>query len=170
MINPDGPIQNKYRFPNECVRHKIVDLIGDLRPGSIELGLLREGGEPRVARSETGQPFNTGRADIVDRNGEELAMSIPAYSISVNPKLVVDEAGTARVLQSVIGLDDVEAAELYEALVATNFIFYLDGCDSLGRFDRDLDFNTCLTIDRDAWFSVVQDIALVTGRPSTTQL
>ncbi len=45
-------------------------------------------------------------------------MSIPAYSISVNPKLVVDEAGTARVLQSVMGLDDVEAAELYEALVA----------------------------------------------------
>ena len=33
----------------------------------------------------------------------------------------------------------------------------------VGRFDRDLDFEECLAIDREAWFSVVQDIALVTG-------
>jgi UDP-3-O-[3-hydroxymyristoyl] N-acetylglucosamine deacetylase/3-hydroxyacyl-[acyl-carrier-protein] dehydratase len=31
VIDADGPIKNSYRFPNECVRHKIVDLIGDLR-------------------------------------------------------------------------------------------------------------------------------------------
>ena len=30
VINTDGPIKNSYRFPNECVRHKVVDLIGDL--------------------------------------------------------------------------------------------------------------------------------------------
>ncbi len=30
VINSEGPIKNAYRFPNECVRHKIVDLIGDL--------------------------------------------------------------------------------------------------------------------------------------------
>ena len=30
VIDSDGPIKNSYRFPNECVRHKIVDLIGDL--------------------------------------------------------------------------------------------------------------------------------------------
>ena len=30
VINSDGPMKNSYRFPNECVRHKIVDLIGDL--------------------------------------------------------------------------------------------------------------------------------------------
>jgi len=30
VISSDGPIKNSYRFPNECVRHKIVDLIGDL--------------------------------------------------------------------------------------------------------------------------------------------
>lgn len=30
VINSDGPIKNKYRFPNECARHKILDLIGDL--------------------------------------------------------------------------------------------------------------------------------------------
>ncbi len=30
------------------------------------------------------------------------------------------------------------ARTFYEGLVAENFIFYLDGCDSLGRFDQDL--------------------------------
>ena len=30
VINSDGPVKNSYRFPNECVRHKIVDLIGAL--------------------------------------------------------------------------------------------------------------------------------------------
>jgi UDP-3-O-[3-hydroxymyristoyl] N-acetylglucosamine deacetylase/3-hydroxyacyl-[acyl-carrier-protein] dehydratase len=30
VIDSDGPIKNSFRFPNECARHKIVDLIGDL--------------------------------------------------------------------------------------------------------------------------------------------
>jgi UDP-3-O-[3-hydroxymyristoyl] N-acetylglucosamine deacetylase/3-hydroxyacyl-[acyl-carrier-protein] dehydratase len=30
VLGPDGPIENKLRFPDECVRHKVLDLIGDL--------------------------------------------------------------------------------------------------------------------------------------------
>ncbi len=30
VIGDDGPIQNQFRFPNEPVRHKILDVIGDL--------------------------------------------------------------------------------------------------------------------------------------------
>jgi UDP-3-O-[3-hydroxymyristoyl] N-acetylglucosamine deacetylase/3-hydroxyacyl-[acyl-carrier-protein] dehydratase len=30
IYGPEGPIQNELRFPEECVRHKILDLIGDL--------------------------------------------------------------------------------------------------------------------------------------------
>ncbi len=30
VLSPEGPIENELRFPDECVRHKIVDLIGDL--------------------------------------------------------------------------------------------------------------------------------------------
>ena len=30
VINSDGPIKNSFRFSDECVRHKIVDLIGDI--------------------------------------------------------------------------------------------------------------------------------------------
>ena len=80
------------------------------------------GGESlRIAGAEQWErvrPLAADRGTIFDRNGEELAVSVPAYSISVNPKLVVDEAGTARVLQTMLGLDDVEAQELYEAMVA----------------------------------------------------
>jgi UDP-3-O-[3-hydroxymyristoyl] N-acetylglucosamine deacetylase/3-hydroxyacyl-[acyl-carrier-protein] dehydratase len=31
VIGDQGAIDNEFRFPNECVRHKILDLIGDLR-------------------------------------------------------------------------------------------------------------------------------------------
>jgi len=31
VISSDGPIKNSYRFSDECVRHKIVDIIGDLK-------------------------------------------------------------------------------------------------------------------------------------------
>lgn len=31
VINSDGPIKNSFKFPDECVRHKVVDLIGDLQ-------------------------------------------------------------------------------------------------------------------------------------------
>jgi len=30
VFGEDGPIENELRFPDECVRHKIVDVIGDL--------------------------------------------------------------------------------------------------------------------------------------------
>ncbi len=30
VFGPDGPVENRLRFPNECVRHKILDLVGDL--------------------------------------------------------------------------------------------------------------------------------------------
>jgi UDP-3-O-[3-hydroxymyristoyl] N-acetylglucosamine deacetylase len=30
IFGPNGPIGNKLRFPDECVRHKMLDVIGDL--------------------------------------------------------------------------------------------------------------------------------------------
>ncbi|MCH9022707.1 MAG: UDP-3-O-[3-hydroxymyristoyl] N-acetylglucosamine deacetylase, partial [Planctomycetes bacterium] len=30
VLGPDGPIDNKLRFQDECVRHKIADLLGDI--------------------------------------------------------------------------------------------------------------------------------------------
>ncbi len=51
VINSDGPIKNTYRFPNECVRHKIVDLIGDL-------GLVGRAIRGRVVAYKSGHTLN----------------------------------------------------------------------------------------------------------------
>jgi cell division protein FtsI (penicillin-binding protein 3) len=76
---------------------------------------LRSAGAAQWSRTT---PLPADRGTIFDRNGEELALSVPAYSISVNPKLVTDEAGTARLMQSFLGLDDAETRDLYDELVA----------------------------------------------------
>jgi UDP-3-O-[3-hydroxymyristoyl] N-acetylglucosamine deacetylase/3-hydroxyacyl-[acyl-carrier-protein] dehydratase len=51
VIDSDGPIKNSFRFPNECARHKIVDLIGDL----ALLGLALKG---RVVAYKSGHSLN----------------------------------------------------------------------------------------------------------------
>ena len=30
VFGPDGPIENNLRWPDECARHKVLDVIGDL--------------------------------------------------------------------------------------------------------------------------------------------
>ena len=37
VIGPEGPVENKYRFRNECARHKTLDLIGDLSLAGVDL-------------------------------------------------------------------------------------------------------------------------------------
>ena len=36
VIGDEGPIENAFRFPNECARHKTLDLIGDLALSGVE--------------------------------------------------------------------------------------------------------------------------------------
>lgn len=37
VIGESGPVENEYRFTNECARHKTLDLIGDLALAGIDL-------------------------------------------------------------------------------------------------------------------------------------
>ncbi|MCG8651477.1 MAG: UDP-3-O-acyl-N-acetylglucosamine deacetylase [Pirellulales bacterium] len=37
VIGDSGPIENEYRFTNECARHKTLDLIGDLALANVDL-------------------------------------------------------------------------------------------------------------------------------------
>lgn len=76
----------------------------------VDLGLLREGGEPLVARSETSQPFNAGRADIVDRNGVVLATTLPTQSLYADPHQIRNVRETAAALARV--LPDLSPTEL----------------------------------------------------------
>jgi UDP-3-O-[3-hydroxymyristoyl] N-acetylglucosamine deacetylase/3-hydroxyacyl-[acyl-carrier-protein] dehydratase len=79
VINSEGPIDNAYRFPNECVRHKIVDLIGDLMlVGRPVIG--------RIVAYKSGHALNqqlvrklyeaAQRQDRVDRFGTDAVIDI----------------------------------------------------------------------------------------------
>ena len=49
-----------------------------------------------------------------------------------------EERRRAALLQALQRVPFEPARTFYEAMVAENFIYYLDGCDNLGRFDQDL--------------------------------
>lgn len=72
---------------------------------------LREAGREQRT-SET--ILRATRGVIFDRNGDELALSVPATTIVANPKLVTDPAGTVAVLTQVLGL----SAEKQQSLLA----------------------------------------------------
>ena len=102
---------------------------------------LREAGADQWTRQIE---LEADRGTIFDRNGEELAVSIPAASISVNPKLVSDPDGTVRTLATVLGLTDQEQADLYAALVAKDkgFVYVKRQVDvSIGQQIADLELS-----------------------------
>ncbi len=55
------------------------------------------------------------RGVIFDRNGDELALSVPARTIIANPKLVTDPEGTTRTLATVLELSPDKQRQLIEA-------------------------------------------------------
>ena len=92
----------------------IVGLLAVLvRVGAIQTAAmgaeLREEGARQWTRTST---IGAGRGTIFDRNGQELAMSIPAVTISINPKLVTDAEATLHTLSSILELSEAKRAEL----------------------------------------------------------
>jgi len=58
------------------------------------------------------------RGTIFDRNGEELAMSVPASTVTINPKLIDDPEATANILASVLGLSEEKKQEILGEMVS----------------------------------------------------
>ena len=52
------------------------------------------------------------RGTVFDRHGNELAMSVPAATISINPKLIESGPATVQLLDDLLGLSDEKVAEL----------------------------------------------------------
>ena len=76
---------------------------------------------------------------------EDVVAGIGAFhnrSLQTLKELEGSDPATERIRASLLtALDRVPlqpARTFYEALVAANFLYYMDGCDSLGRFDQDL--------------------------------
>lgn len=62
--------------------------------------------------------LKAGRGVIFDRNGDELALSVPATTIIANPKLVTDPSGTVTVLAQVLALTAEKQQSLLTAFTA----------------------------------------------------
>jgi UDP-3-O-[3-hydroxymyristoyl] N-acetylglucosamine deacetylase/3-hydroxyacyl-[acyl-carrier-protein] dehydratase len=79
VINSDGPIKNSFRFPDECVRHKIVDLIGDL-------ALLGRALQGRIVAYRSGHTLNqmlvkklyerAEKAERIEKSGTDAVLDI----------------------------------------------------------------------------------------------
>ena len=85
----------------------IVIKVGALQ--TAEADDLRSAGASQWARTYAiaGQ-----RGTIFDRHGTEMAMSVPAATISINPKLLDNGPATIQMLDDVLDLDDETVADL----------------------------------------------------------
>jgi cell division protein FtsI (penicillin-binding protein 3) len=92
----------------------IVGIVLSLLVTRVALLQTAEAGDYRAAgldQRETTVTLRADRGTIFDRDGTDLALSVPATSIYANPKLINDPVGTGRLLAQVLQMDaDAEAA------------------------------------------------------------
>ncbi|MFM8529703.1 MAG: peptidoglycan D,D-transpeptidase FtsI family protein [Ilumatobacteraceae bacterium] len=72
------------------------------------------------------------RGTIFDRDGNEMAITVPATSIYADPRAVLDPTATAHVLSQMLGLDPVSEADLVTKLSdrSTSFVYVQRFVDS----------------------------------------
>ncbi|MFM2071591.1 MAG: peptidoglycan synthetase FtsI [Actinomycetota bacterium] len=81
--------------------------------------LLAAGRDQRTSE----RVLKASRGVIFDRNGDELALSIPATTIIANPKLVTDPAATVATLSQVLDLTSAKQKALFDAFTAKDKSF-----------------------------------------------
>jgi len=80
----------------------------------VELSTSSLGNEPAVAHEAIPAQLETGRADILDRNGMVLATTLPTVSLYANPRHIGDPAATARAVAEI--LPELPVAEIAQRL------------------------------------------------------
>jgi cell division protein FtsI (penicillin-binding protein 3) len=89
----------------------------------VDLSLSRLGNEPRIAREATPAQLETGRADILDRNGMVLATTLPTASLYANPRHIANPGETANALSAI--LPEVSAGEIQAKLSSDTAFVWL---------------------------------------------
>jgi len=119
VIGSDGPIKNSFRFPNECVRHKITDLIGDL-------ALVGRAIKGRVVAYKSGHSLNQELAkklyeaaeqqERIQKIGTDAVLDIRAISKILPhrfPFLMVDKVIEIEGRTRIKGIKNVSINEQY---------------------------------------------------------
>ena len=121
VISPTGPIDNQFRYADECVRHKILDLIGDLylvgRPIRGRLVAHKSGHELNhmLARRLLQQQESVSRESLLKRDAVMDIRAIQRILPHRYPMLLVD-----RVLE--ITADETRAVAIKN--VTFNDVFF----------------------------------------------
>jgi cell division protein FtsI (penicillin-binding protein 3) len=89
----------------------------------VDIALMQEAHEPRVAHSPRIQAMRMDRADIVDRNGVLLATNLSTASLYANPHKVMDADEAAR--QLVTALPQLRQAEVARLLKTDRSFIWL---------------------------------------------
>ncbi|MFQ5783288.1 MAG: peptidoglycan D,D-transpeptidase FtsI family protein [Alphaproteobacteria bacterium] len=89
----------------------------------VDVVLLNDGFEPRLARAAPTQHAQLGRRDIVDRNGVLLATNLPTASLFADPARVLDAGEAAGRLVRV--LPEMSRAEILDKLTSPRRFVWL---------------------------------------------
>ncbi|MEX0921914.1 MAG: penicillin-binding protein 2 [Rhodovibrionaceae bacterium] len=89
----------------------------------FDLAMLTQGNEPSLADASPDAPLETGRANIVDRNGAILATTLPSSSLYANPRQILDPEAAATLVAGV--LPEFSASELTARLGADRSFVWL---------------------------------------------
>lgn len=89
-----------------------------------EVAILNRGAEPALAQAASAQMPQTGRADIVDRNGVLLATTLTTASLYADPALILDPEEAADRLLSV--LPHLDRHALLEKLTSDRRFVWLE--------------------------------------------
>jgi cell division protein FtsI (penicillin-binding protein 3) len=90
----------------------LVTLIGVLAAVLTQVGAIQIAAQGEELRQEGARQWtrtarlSSDRGTIFDRNGEELAMSVPASTISINPRLITDPEATLATLVAILPLSE----------------------------------------------------------------
>jgi UDP-3-O-[3-hydroxymyristoyl] N-acetylglucosamine deacetylase/3-hydroxyacyl-[acyl-carrier-protein] dehydratase len=119
VISPQGPIDNTYRFEDECVRHKVLDLIGDLyllgRPVYGRLVAHKSGHELNhmLVRKLLTQEENLGREALVHRDAALDIRRIQRILPHRYPMLLVDRVLEITGDQRAVGIKNVTFNDIF---------------------------------------------------------
>jgi UDP-3-O-[3-hydroxymyristoyl] N-acetylglucosamine deacetylase/3-hydroxyacyl-[acyl-carrier-protein] dehydratase len=119
VFGEDGPIDNPLRFPNECVRHKILDLIGDLMlMGQFIIG--------RVHARKSGHALNHAlvralRARVASQAAQRRLARTPVFDVRQvrrvlphrYPLLMIDRVVALEGTERAVGIKNVTINEEY---------------------------------------------------------
>jgi UDP-3-O-[3-hydroxymyristoyl] N-acetylglucosamine deacetylase/3-hydroxyacyl-[acyl-carrier-protein] dehydratase len=119
VISPDGPLENQFRFIDECARHKVLDLIGDLslvgRPIRGRVIAFKSGHRLNhmLARRLLEQEANYQRENLVHRDAAMDIRRIQRILPHRYPMLLVDRVLEIVGDEKAVGIKNVTFNDIF---------------------------------------------------------